>query len=126
MLERDQQIAAALDASRQELIEAADDALETRPWLAGRLRGTDADLVRAAAWLARKPDVERTVLDAGLRLLASAREELDQIETGLLFAARAAGMAWSEIAEALSLQSRQAAQQRFDRVRTRLDGGPST
>lgn len=77
---------------------------------------------RVDAMLAGQP---LTDFEQRLSVLA-AREELDQIETGLMFAARAAGMTWSELAEALSLQSRQAAQQRFDRVRTRLDEGPST
>jgi len=58
----------------------------------------------------------------GLRLLASARAELDQVEAGLLFAARAAGMTWPQIADALALGSAQAAQQRFNRVLARMSG----
>jgi len=54
-------------------------------------------------------------------LLAPARAELDQIEAGLLFAARAGGLTWPQIAAALALRSPQAAQQRFDRVLGRVD-----
>ena len=57
-----------------------------------------------------------------MRLLAPARAELDQVESGLLFAARAAGMTWPQIAASLGLGSAQAAQQRLNRVLSRTGG----
>ena len=75
------------------------------------------------AWCCRDAETtDRAVLEAGLRLLASARAELDQVEAGLLFAARGAGMTWPQIAGALDLGSAQAAQQRFNRVLARMSG----
>ena len=61
-------------------------------------------------------------MTTGLRLLASARAELDQVEAGLLFAARGAGITWPRIADALDLGSAQAAQQRRNRVVARMSG----
>ncbi|WP_431982992.1 hypothetical protein [Streptomyces qinglanensis] len=61
-------------------------------------------------------------MHAGLRLLASARAELDQAESALLFAARGVGMTWPQIADALDLASAQAAQQRRSRLSTRTSG----
>jgi hypothetical protein len=117
----DQRHAADLDASRTALHEAGAAALARRPWQHPHQPASDLDLVRFAAWSGR--DVaDPAVLDAGLRLLAPARAELDQLETGLLFAARGAGMTWSQIAASLGLASAQAAQQRLNRVLARTSG----
>ena len=118
----DQEHAAELDEARAVLREAGADGLGPRPWQHRGQPASDADLVRFAAWLGRDPEADAAVLDAGLRLLASARAELDQIESGLLFAARAAGMTWPQVAGALGLGSPQAAQQRFGRLLGRVDG----
>ncbi len=62
------------------------------------------------------------VVLAGVSLLEAARAEVDQIEAALLFAARAAGITWADVATALGLGSAQAAQQRLERVVTRTEG----
>ena len=66
---------------------------------------------------------------SGLRAIPAARARLDAEELGLIDAARRAGATWAEIAEALGLTSRQAAEQRRLRlvaavrpVREDLDG----
>jgi hypothetical protein len=56
---------------------------------------------------------------AALQLLPAARAEIDQLETGLLFAARGLGLTWAQMATALGLKSPQACQQRLDRLITR-------
>lgn len=122
----DQASAAELDRARATLNEAGAARLERRPWEHPRQPRSDTDLVRFAAWTGRGAEgTDPAVLAAGLRLLASARAELDQIEAGLLFAARGSGMTWPHIADALGLGSPQAAQQRLNRVASRsgdLDG----
>ncbi|MDM8084407.1 hypothetical protein QUV83_06485 [Cellulomonas cellasea] len=118
--------AASADQSRAVLHAAGATGLPPRPWQHPGQPLADLELVRHAAWLARNPEVEAEVLSAGLRLLESARAELDQIEAGLLFAARARGMTWPELSEALGLRSPQAAQQRFGRITDRVVGGRAT
>jgi hypothetical protein len=53
---------------------------------------------------------------AALALLPAARAEVDQAEAALLFTARAHGLSWSRISQAMGLGSPQAAQQRFGRI----------
>jgi hypothetical protein len=120
MAGNDQHHAADLDQAREVLGAAGAASLERRPWQHLGRPASDADLVRFAAWAAREPDIDPQVPAAGLRLLASARAELEQLETGLLFAARGAGMTWPQIAGALDLGSAQAAQQRLNRVLSRV------
>lgn len=115
--------AAALDEARSGLAAAGAGGLAPRPWQHPGQPHADAELVRFAAWVAgdasrdHAPEVE-----AGLRLLASARAELDQTEAALLFAARAGGTTWAQVARALGLGSAQAAQQRLDRLLSRGGG----
>ena len=66
--------------------------------------------------------VDEYVARAALQLIESARAELDALETGLLFVARAEGLTWPQIAERLGVRSPQAAQQRFERVSQRAGG----
>lgn len=120
----DQSDAARLDASRTTIRSAGAGALDPRPWQAPGQPASDGDLVRFAAWAARDPDVDPAVLAAGLHLLASARADLDQVEAALLYAARAGGMTWAQVADAMSLRSAQAAQQRLGRLLARVDEGP--
>ncbi|MFJ9448339.1 DNA-binding protein [Kitasatospora sp. NPDC101235] len=120
MASTDHDHAANLDQARAALNAAGASELERRPWQPVRWPASDAELVRFAAWVAREPDTGAQVPAAGLRLLASARAELDQIEAGLLFAARGAGMTWPQIAGALGLDSPQAAQQRMHRLQARV------
>lgn len=127
MVSDDQHHAAGLDQAREILDTTGAGRLERRPWQPAGRPVSDAELVRYAAWAAREPGTGPTVPAAGLRLLASARAELDQVEAGLLFAARAAGMTWPRIADALDLGSAQAAQQRLNRVLARVSPcGPAT
>ncbi|MFC7545717.1 hypothetical protein [Plantactinospora sp. GCM10030261] len=53
---------------------------------------------------------------AGLGLLRGLRNHLDEVERSLIEAARDGGASWSAVAEALSLASRQAAEQRWLRL----------
>jgi hypothetical protein len=117
----DQRSASALDDARSVVHDAGASELGPRPWQGNGQPPSDGDLVRFAAWAASRPDADPQVLGAGLGLLASARAELDQVEAALLFAARAAGMTFQEIGQALGLGSGQAAQQRMSRVLARLD-----
>ncbi|WP_027501384.1 hypothetical protein [Rhodococcus sp. UNC363MFTsu5.1] len=115
--------AADLGRARVVVDEAGAAGLARRPWQHPGQPASDGDLVRFTAWTARDArTTDPAVVGAGLRLLASARAELDQSEAGLLFAARGAGMTWTQIADALGLSSAQAAQQRLNRVLTRVTG----
>lgn len=123
MPSRDQRNAKATDRARASLRAAGADDLPPRPWQHPGQPVSDGDLVRYAAWRARVPDVDLDIVSDGVRLLDSARSELDQVEAALLFAARAAGMTWPELSGALGLRSAQAGQQRLNRIAARLDGG---
>lgn len=122
MPEIDQDQADALGEARARLMTAGAKDLTPRPWQHRNQPPADLDLVRHASWLARKPDVEPELMGAGISLLESARAELDQTEAALLFAGRAAGMTYPELAGALGLRSAQAAQQRLNRVASRVEG----
>lgn len=117
----DQDRAATDDSHRRVLEQVGAAELTPRPWQLEGQRVSDAELVRIAARKAGSPNVATEIVAAGLGLLASARDELDQIEAGLLFAARAEGMTFQQIAGALGLGSGQAAQQRMARLVGRLD-----
>ena len=113
----DQERAADLDQARATVNWAGGSRLARRPWQHAGQPSSDADLVRFAVWACRDADsTDPPVLAAGLRLMASARAELDLVEAGLLFAARGSGLTWPQIAAALGLGSAQAAQQRLNRV----------
>jgi hypothetical protein len=99
------------------------------PWLVDGQPHDAVTLIRQALWRA---DTDRGALElpddllAAITLLAAARGELDQLEAGLLFVARAEGLTWAQIAQALGLRTAQAAQQRHERVVARLDGDPDS
>ncbi|MFE9361479.1 type III effector protein [Streptomyces sp. NPDC006978] len=59
---------------------------------------------------------------AALSLLRELREQLAGWEPGLIDAARAAGASWAELAPALGVASRQAAERRYLRVRPGAPG----
>lgn len=119
MTAADQTLATVLDSYRHVLAQAGGSDLVARPWQQPGQPNSDADLVRLAVWKASDMEVDEQIVIAGLGLLASARAELDQVEAGLLFAARGAGMTFQQIAGVLGLGSGQAAQQRMARVLTR-------
>lgn len=62
----------------------------------------------------------------GLERIEAVRREVDEAERELIEAARAQGHGWAEIAAALGLRSRQAAEQRWLRLSSveRRDPGP--
>lgn len=66
---------------------------------------------------AADPEASRGDLLAALADGEAARRELDAAERALIQAARAQGVAWAEVARALGLASRQAAEQRWLRLR---------
>ncbi|MFB4289919.1 DNA-binding protein [Nonomuraea sp. ATR24] len=63
-----------------------------------------------------EPDVDRADIVAALSLVAQARAEADDLESGLLRMARGRGMTWQEIAFGLGLGTPQAARQRYERL----------
>lgn len=101
------------------------DELPRLPWLADGQPHDATMLIRQALWRA---NTDRSALElpedllAAIALLPAARSELDQLEAGLLFVARAEGLTWAQIAKALGVRTAQAAQQRHDRVIARLGG----
>ncbi|MCB0912819.1 MAG: hypothetical protein KDB60_14500 [Propionibacteriaceae bacterium] len=111
----DTEHAAGLADARAVIAADGADRLVRRPWVRSGQPHADLDLVRYVAWrTGESPELraDASVVEAGLALLGSAREELDQIEAGLVFAARADGMTWQAIGQAMGLGSAQAAQQR--------------
>ncbi|GAA4971087.1 hypothetical protein [Kineococcus glutinatus] len=128
--------------ARRLLLDAGADGLPRRPWQAGAAPPADVDLLRFALWwstagaahpgaasettaeTSTETSTETTteVALAALRLLPAARAELDQVEAAVLFTARACGLTWARMADALGLGSAQACQQRFDRLTTRTGG----
>lgn len=110
-----------LDTLRSTVLAAGANTLPRPPWRAGSRPPTDTDLVQFVAWRSGGSETatDPEVVAAGLGLIAAARTELDQLETGLVFAARAEGLTWSRIAAAMGLGSAQAAQQRSERIGAR-------
>ena len=73
-----------------------------------------------ADWAARQPDDDqRDAALAALALLPVARADLDTLESGVLFAAKTAGLTWAQMAAPMGLGSAQAAHQRLDRLNSR-------
>ncbi len=119
--EQDRAEGAAEQAARKRLTGTG---LPRLPWLAAGQPHDAVTLVREALWRANTDRESVDIPDdllAAITLLAAARSEVDQLEAGLLFAARAEGVTWAQIATALGLRTAQAAQQRHDRVLTRLE-----
>jgi hypothetical protein len=114
--------------ARQRLLDGGAAALPRLPWLAAGQPPQAVDLVRHLLWrwtARRGAPASADDLAAALELVPAARAEVDQLESALLFAARAEGLPWARIADCLDLGSRQAAQQRFDRLTGRTgDGAP--
>ncbi|WBQ05558.1 hypothetical protein [Kribbella sp. CA-293567] len=115
-------------AAREVLLAAGADGLDQRPWQIGAMPPSAVDLVQFFLWHSRtaafgeegEGDQKLTdEVEAALQLLSAARAELDQLETGLLFAARGLGLTWAQMATALGLNSPQACQQRLDRLTAR-------
>lgn len=121
---QDRDLGSAQVAARRHLMARGADGLPVPPWGHEGVPLDDATLIRYALWRANSGaglDVPAD-LYAALQLIESARAEMDALETGLLFVARAEGLTWPKIAERLGVRSPQAAQQRFERVSARTDG----
>ena len=108
------------------LLDRGASELTRRPWVDERQPPSAGDLVRHVLWRANGSGsgepVDALDVRAGLALISAARDEMDGLESALLFLARAEGLTWQQIAQSLGLRSAQAAQQRLDR----LSGRPET
>jgi hypothetical protein len=111
----DQEQAERERQARRELLALGASELEPRPWQPGPVPPTAVDLIQFFLW--KGADQEAAL--AALKLLPAARAEIDQLETGLMFAARGLGLTWAQMAQALGLNSPQACQQRLDRLAAR-------
>jgi hypothetical protein len=120
---RDRDRAERERAARERLVELGPGRLDPRPWQPHPVPPSATDLIQAFLWWSgRTPaaaPAQREGAIAALELLAAARAELDQLETGLLFTARGLDLTWAQMAQAMGLNSPQACQQRLDRLQTR-------
>lgn len=103
--------------AQDRLLEIGADALAARPWRPGSMPPTAVDLTQFTLW--RSADLDSADLLSALTLLPAARAEVEGVEAGLLFAAKAAGLTWAQIAEAMGFRSPQACQQHFNRLTAR-------
>lgn len=92
-------------------------ALDARPWRPPPVPPSAVDLVQFALW--RAADLASEDLLSALALLPAARAEIEELEAGLLFVARSAGLTWAQIAEAMGFNSPQACQQHYNRLTAR-------
>lgn len=95
------------------------DQLEAREWRPEPAPPTAVDLTQFALW--RSTDLGPDDLLAALTLLPAAREEVEGVEIGLIFAARNEGLTWSQIAATMGFRSPQACQQYVARLSSRQD-----
>jgi hypothetical protein len=112
--------------ARRRLLDGGAADLPRTPWLAAGQPPQAVDLLRHLLWrwtAGRGAPVMADDVAAALELVPAARAEVDQLESALLFAARAERLPWARIADCLDLGSRQAAQQRFDRLAGRAGNG---
>jgi hypothetical protein len=117
----DSQQAAREQRARERLLDGGAASLPRAPWLHRSQPPASADLVRFAVWRDQSDPVGDEEVEAALTLLPAARAELEQLETALLFTARARGLSWGRISRAMGLGSAQAALQRFDRLTGRVE-----
>jgi hypothetical protein len=105
--------------AREQLLDRGAKDLPSRPWRPAPIPLSAVDLTQFAAW--RAADLSEDDLLAALALLPAARAEVDEVEAGLLFMARSAGLTWADMADAMGFSSPQACQQRFNRLAARQD-----
>jgi hypothetical protein len=108
-------------AAQARLTELAGDAIAARPWRPAPVPPSAVDLAQFAVW--RSADLHPDDLLRALTLLPAARAEVEGLEAGLLFTARAAGLTWAQIAAAMGFNSPQACQQHYTRLTARHDSG---
>jgi hypothetical protein len=112
------QVRARLEHEAQDrLLGLGADTLAARPWRPGSMPPTAVELTQFALW--RSADLAPEDLLSALTLLPAARAEVEGVEAGLLFTAKAAGLTWAQIAEAMGFRSPQACQQHYNRLTTR-------
>jgi len=116
----DHERAAREHRARQRLIDAGASSLPRAPWLHRSQPPSSIDLLRFAVWRGQTGKVTEEEIDAALTLLPAARAEVEQLETALLFTARAEGMSWGRISRGMGLGSAQAALQRYERLSDRV------
>lgn len=121
----DQGQAAREAEARRRLLDAGGASLRRVPWRPRPQPPSAADLIQLALWRSHAGETGDGDLLAALALLPAARAETDQVEAALLFTARARGLSWARISQAIGLGSPQAAQQRFGRVTSRAPNGGS-
>lgn len=117
----DQERAAREHSARRQLLDAGASSLPRAPWLHRSQPPSSIDLVRFAVWRDQTGKVTEEEVEAALALVPAARAEMEQLETALLFTARAQGLSWGRIARGMGLGSAQAALQRFDRLVDRVE-----
>lgn len=115
----DQGQAAREQQAQTRLTELAAGAVTERPWRPASVPPAAVDLVQFALW--RSADLQPDDLLSALALVSAAHAEVDQIEAGLLFTARGAGLTWAQIASAMGFRSPQACQQHHTRLAARQD-----
>jgi hypothetical protein len=108
-------------AAADHLLALGADDLTARPWRPTPAPPSAVDLAHYALW--RSADLAPDAIASALALLPAARAEADGLETGLLFAARGAGLTWAQIADAMGFNSPQACQQHFNRLASRHGSG---
>lgn len=115
----DQGQAAREQQAQTRLTELAAGVVTERPWRPASVPPAAVDLVQFALW--RSADLQPDDLLRALALVPAARAEVDQLEAGLLFTARAAGLTWAQIASAMGFRSPQACQQHHTRLAARQE-----
>lgn len=91
--------------------------IEAPPWRRAPAPPSAVDLAHYALW--RSTELAPDAIVSALTLLPAARAEVEGLESGLLFAARSAGLTWSQIANAMRFNSPQACQQHYNRLADR-------
>lgn len=119
----DHEWAAREHGARQRLMNAGASSLPRPPWLHRSQPLASIDLVRFAVWRGQTGVINDDDVEAAITLLADARSEMEQLETAMLFTARAQGWSWARIARHMGLGSAQAALQRYDRLAQRVGTG---
>ncbi len=107
------------ERARGRLLSRADGRISEQPWRPASVPPSAVDLTQFALW--QSMDAEPSELVDALALVPAVRAEVEGIETGLLFAARSAGLTWAQIASAMGFKSPQACQQHFTRLAERQD-----
>jgi hypothetical protein len=104
-------------SARSQLLALGARQLDRRPWQPDPIPHSAIDLIQWFLWSSRTSAEPKVAALSALQLLSAGRAELDQIETALMFEARFAQLSWKSIADAIGLESRQAAQQRLRRLK---------